>query len=285
MRPASVIFLVIGLLLVIVGSVICGRAERLASDDGFSLLEKEEDAEGNTIKTYEITKASEDDPEVNKILVRIEGVDVEIRGGEERSFVEIYNKNGVFNCYISNKVMKISNQLKLAEIVESNGSNFEFNGLRRYMDFDIFRTKEKKVVIHLCETDPLKQIELQVTGCNVTMTGVQEDIDLIVKATAATVDLQDIRTASIISVTGKDCSFNCSDLLFSEMNVKGENCKLSLNERGYGSLYTFGYTVTADGTEMIVNGAPVGGGSYSYGYKDEHSFTADLVGGTLDLQY
>lgn len=285
MRPASLIFLVIGLLLVITGSVICTRAERLAADDGYSLFDKQEDADGNSIKTYEITKKTEDDPEVSKIRVRVDGVDVEIRGGEERSYVEIYNKNGIFNCYISNKVMTISNQFDIAEIVESSGSDFEFNGVRRYMDFSIFRTKEKKVIIHLCESDPLKQIELDVSNNHVSMNGVQEDIDLIVKASGTDFDLRDIRTASILSIEGKNSRFTCTDLLFAEMNVKGENCDISLNEKGYATLYTFGYTVEATDCMLTVNGVPVGGDNYSYGYKDEHSFTATLTGGSLTLDY
>ena len=284
MRPASIIFLVIGLLFVITGSVICGRAERLAADDGFNLLESATDENGNNIKTYEISKQSDDDPEVLKLAVKLDGIDLEITGGESRSYVEIYNKPAIFNCYISNKVMTVSSRFDLAEIVQASGSNFEFNGIRKYMDFGIFETKQKKVVVHLCDSDPLKQIELDVSGGNVVMKGIQQNIDIIVKSSNADVTMTGISTESIISVEATGGNLQMKDLIFSEMDLKAKDCVCSLDERGSTAI-PIAYAVTSTNSQLTVNGERIDDSTYSYASTMESRFNASVEGGSLSLNY
>lgn len=285
MRPASIIFLVIGLLFVITGSVICGRAERLAADDGYNLLESATDENGNSIKTHEISKQSEDDPEVLKLAVKLDGIDLEILGGESRSYVEIYNKPAFFNCYISNKVMTVSNRFDLAEIVQSSGSNFEFNGIRKYMDFSVFQTKQKKVIVHLCESDPLKQIELDVSDCHAELRGIRQNIDILITGSNSDITMQDIRTESIISAEVNGGVLNMTDLLFSEMDLNATDCACDLNEKGFGALYTFGYAISCAESNLTVNGVPIFEPTYTYASTMEHRFSATVKGGSMSLEY
>lgn len=285
MRPASIIFLIISLILIITGSVICGRATKRAKADNFDLTEQQTDKDGNSIRTYPLTKTEEDDTEILKLSVKLKDVDVVIEGGKESSYVEVQNKGAIFNCYKSNKVMTVSNIFDLAEMIESSGSNFEFNGIRKYMDFSVFELKETKVFIYLSNSDPLKQIELQLENCSATMKNIDSSVDIISEAKNANLTLQEIKTDSHIQIKAEGSTITATDLLFAGMKAECTNCKLTLDETNYSVLYPIGYTLSMEDGSLTVNGAPITESSFAYASTTEHHFEGIIKGGQTTLIY
>ncbi len=285
MRPASIIFLVLSLILIITGSVICSRATREAEADGFNLLERETDEDGNSIRSYPLTKEKEDDPEILKLQVKLKGVELTIEGGQERSYVEVWNRGAVFNCFKANKVMTVSNLLDFADIIESSGSGFEFDGIRKYMDFHIFETKKTKVVIYLSNDEPLKQIELQLEDCDATMRGVDSSLDLIAKSTNSRLSLQEIKTDSHIRLEATGGSIEAEDLLFAGMDLDLAGCKFALDETNFSALYPIGYSLTMEDASLTVNGLPVLENEYTYAAGAEHALTGKVSGGEVELTF
>ena len=135
MKVSSIIFIIIGLCAIVAGMLLCSSADTQARADGFNLHEGFYDAQGNITDSYSFSL--EDEVNVSKISIELEGVDVIVMGGSAKSEIVCQNLyGGTYACYVSNRVITITNTLDSSNILEAL-SSVKFDGIRNLFDPDI----------------------------------------------------------------------------------------------------------------------------------------------------
>ena len=86
MKPTSVIFLIVSVLLACLGVILCMTATSIANEQGIGLFDQVGDGDDNYIH-YE-TFVEE---ELKKIVVKVSDVKVNVIGGAEESKIELVN--------------------------------------------------------------------------------------------------------------------------------------------------------------------------------------------------
>ena len=87
MKPTSVIFLIVSVLLACLGVILCMTATSIANEQGIGLFDQVGDGDDNYVH-YE-TFAEE---ELKKIVVRVSDVKVNVIGGAEESKIELRSR-------------------------------------------------------------------------------------------------------------------------------------------------------------------------------------------------
>ena len=86
MRPTSMIFLVLSLILIFGGFMTCSIAKSMAASENISIYDQVFDENGDAIYTYNISEQA-----INKLALTFSDVDVTVVGGASSSYVELKN--------------------------------------------------------------------------------------------------------------------------------------------------------------------------------------------------
>ena len=273
MKPSSVVFLAIGLVLVIAGLLLCNSATKKADAAGYNLFEAEYDENGNTVKSYSFSDDS--GKQVKKLCVQIDGVDVEIIGGKSESKVDVYNMTALgYTCSISSQVMTVSNHFDLSLLIDSGGSAFNFNGIRKYFDKNMLVPREKYIKIYISDAEDLSQIELDCMNCKVTMTNVSSSVDLIIgneenPCKKATIEANGIHNASSIVVFADNCELSLEDVIFKASTATLTDCDFTFKPAETLGIYGVS-AVTGVSGDIYVNSALQPSGRYQADYTDAY---------------
>lgn len=225
MKLSSIVSLILGAIAIIVGLVICSSAESEALANGYNLYQPIYNENGDIEKEYSF--AVEDEVNVSKIEVELDGANVYVIGGAEKSKVVVRNMyGGTYSCSVSNKVISITNKMDLSTLVDA-AANIEFNGIRQLFDINNFKKRQPEVYIYLnYTTEQIKQISFNVTDCIVNVQNIEGSLDLRVEAENSTLTFADFITDSSI-----DCELIKSDVTFTNVNFL--NAKVTGEESNF----------------------------------------------------
>lgn len=225
MKLSSIVSLILGAIAIIVGLVICSSAESEALANGYNLHQPIYDENGDIEKEYSF--AVEDEVNVSKIEVELEGANVYVIGGSEKSKVVVRNMyGGTYSCNVSNKVISVTNKMDLSTLVDA-AANIEFNGIRQIFDINNFKKRQPEVYIYLNYTsEQIKQISFNVKDCIVNVQNIEGSLDLRVEAESSTLNFADFITDSSI-----DCELIKSTATFTNVNFL--NAKVTGEESNF----------------------------------------------------
>ena len=88
MKPTSVIFIIVSVILACTGLLLCMSAENLAVEQGVALFNQQGDSENNYTESFDI-----DEEYLKKIVVSLNDVSVNVYGGAEKSHIDLINFN------------------------------------------------------------------------------------------------------------------------------------------------------------------------------------------------
>lgn len=227
MRLSSVVSLVLGAIAIVVGIVLCNAAEADAIANGYNLYEPIYDESGNIEKEFSFSH--DDDINVSKVEIELEGANVYVIGGAEKSKIVVRNMYaGTYSCNISNKVATITNVMDMSTLVDA-AQGIEFNGIRQFFNFENFKKRQPEVYIYLNYTnEPIKQISFDVKDCIVNVSNIEGSLDLRIDAENSNMAFSDFITDS-----GIDCELVNSDVTFTNVDF------LNANIEGEGGSFTF----------------------------------------------
>ncbi len=222
MKPSTLIVMSVGLVITIVGFVLCLVAQKTAdskypNNDLFSSAgENYEVVDGNTVRTVDFSDVIqvEKDNELKEVAqdvkvlsVKLKNIDhVEIVGHSLSSKVMVYNMQpGLYACQISAGVMTVTNEFEDALAFDYLSDAFKnFNGIRKYFRPGSISKKEKKVIITVNDDDLLNRIDLHLTGCS----------NVTVKNLTCSLDCRVVLNNS--NITFDSCSFKEKEIYYPE---------------------------------------------------------------------
>lgn len=176
MKPTSIIFLVVSLVIILVGWIICGAAESSAEADGVQIFDSTITSDKNTVNT--VTFGSEDI--YNKIEIVADDADVYIYGGYSEPYMELVNfKDGSYRMTMTNRIINVDTTIDLMSVIKFWESGFSFRGLRNYLHrSDSAAEASRRINLYLPSDGDVNVINVTLDSGSVYVSNFETQIDV-----------------------------------------------------------------------------------------------------------
>ena len=200
MKLSSWIFLVISALMIVSGVFLCNYARSNApSDEAIDGYTTSED--GQSFLELDYSKQR-----VATISLNLKGCDVEIRGGSKEAKVELIGfKPNSYIANVTNKTIKVSNQLSIMDYFSLDGSGVAFAGVWRTLLSFMGEQKEEtpQVLVYIPADQDIKQFNLTFDNCTVNMVNLTGKTEYSIVSNKSKIDINTL-SASIVDASCDD---------------------------------------------------------------------------------
>ena len=217
MKPTSIIFIIIAVMMASVGLLLCFTASNMANDQGVALFTQTGDADSNYTSVHEFDGAA-----VKKLVLNMSDTTVNIIGGADSNRVEMVNfPDGTYDLSIGKSTLQLSDASGIGSFIDIDNFKINFNGFRDYLHY--FKYRDKKSSVNVYFTDDASAIILSVTsGGDVNLQDLRLDCDYKVIVSKGDVNVSNVKTDSSIDIDSTDdSSVNISASSFNEIIVNG----------------------------------------------------------------
>lgn len=197
MKPVSIVFIIISVLLIILGAITCSVGMIQAKAQDIQLYDtKNED--GEILNTFDFS--SED---IGKIEINAGDADVKIICGSDSNKIEVKNYSSTnYVCQVENKALVMESGLNILSLKDLAQGEIRFKGFRYYLN-DLLHGKNigsKSVTVYVSDTIDIKVFDINVGDGNVEIIDSNYDSDFTVKVNKGNVKLSNINTNSSVNV-------------------------------------------------------------------------------------
>lgn len=210
MRPTSVIFLIISILLACIGGMLCLSAVSMAEENGEVLFESVKNEDGNYVITKYFGLADEENPDnsssknnIKKMEFNFENVDVEIRGGQEDNKIELYNfTEGMFSYKTSvGGALSIDDLNGLLKMVSFGTSGINFKGFRNLLFYREYADLDRKVIVYLKDDSNVTNISCSVKDGSITVKDITVTTDITISSDSGDITVSNLFDHSSLNIT------------------------------------------------------------------------------------
>lgn len=161
MKPTSVIFIIVSVILCCVGLLLCVTASNLATEQGTAIFSQNGDGDNNYITTREF-----ETEDLKKIIIKVTDVNVNVYGNSDRNAVELINfADGTYSCELPSKsMMQIIDNSGISSIIDLDNLKINFNGFRDYLNYFKYRDRVREVNLYLKEDVSVLNLSITTTG-------------------------------------------------------------------------------------------------------------------------
>ncbi|MBQ7171955.1 MAG: DUF4097 family beta strand repeat protein [Clostridia bacterium] len=294
MKPASIIFLVVALVVTSVGFFLCRRAEKQAEAEGIELFNSSTDEDGNNVSTLRY-----DTDAMQKISVTLNKGTVYLRRGTEQK-VETYNMlDGFYLRGVSTNMLQINDTLGVVDMFKEGGLGLSFNGLRNILrSFDLIR-KERAVVVYLPDGASLNSISVSVRTGDIVLEDFFTDADLTLKTEEGNVRLKNVSASGLLQISAGQGGVSLTDGFAGDLRIAAEKGDVSLENTllksaavtvGEGNISLalssplVSYAAVLSAPDGITVNGTAAGVSLSTGVQSDLSVTAKTAAGRITVQ-
>ncbi|MBQ4575972.1 MAG: DUF4097 family beta strand repeat protein [Clostridia bacterium] len=219
MKPTSIIFLILAVIMTAAGVLTCKYAASAAEEQDIALYgDVGEEVDGALVFTYEDTQ------EINRLDLKLHDVDVRIHAGADTAAIEMrgFEANS-FDLSLSNKTLTIDNNASILSLLRIADSGVSFDGFRHYFKGDFFTDKEveRSIDIYLPSKRKLTKYSAELKNGNLVMNDVRGKTDVeIIMTGEGSLTMNNVRvTSSVIAEVEKGDIF-CEGIIFSTADFK-----------------------------------------------------------------
>ena len=201
MKPTSVIFLIVAVLLACVGFLLCMTATSLATEQGIGLFDQVGDADDNYLSTETINEE-----DLKKIVVKVGDVKVNVIGGATEAKIELVNfMNNSYQIQAGRSTLQISDNSGISGIVDIDNFKINFHGFRDYLHYlsDYIAGKpQKEQILNIYLTDTVDLVNFNITlgSGDLTLSNMSADCDYKIILENGVVEIDNVTTDSSIQI-------------------------------------------------------------------------------------
>ena len=295
MKPASIIFLVLSVLIVLGGFALCNEAEERATAQGIELFTISKDADGNRVSVMEYDPAK-----MQKISVNLKKGNVYVREGDEYK-VEIYNLfEGAYIKGTSSNMLQINDTLGIVDIIKEGGQGISFSGLRNILHDIKLEESEKWINVYVPAGTPLNAIQITVLEGDIVFEGIHDtSADIILKAEDGAILVRDASTHARMQIENVQGNTDISGSFANDLRVKSTNgdikvasteftaCELNaakgdIHAALSQSVSRFVATISAS-KHISLNGTPLGTNTFTTSATSGMTFNATADDGAVEI--
>ncbi len=196
MKPTSVIFLIVAVLIICLGVLLCITGNSMATDMGISIFAQTGDAENNfsTTETFE-------SEELKKIVLNFTDVNVNVYGGAEEEKVELVNfTDGTYVYSLSKSTMQIYENSGITSFIDLDNFKIYFNGFRDYLHHYKYRDKQRSVNLYLKNEADIIKFDITTQSGNITVKDLSLGCDYKITTATGILTLENVTTDSNVAL-------------------------------------------------------------------------------------
>lgn len=237
MRPTSVIFLIISILIACVGGMLCLSAMTMAEESGEVLFESVENEEGNFVTTKYFGLAEGENPDhsssknnIKKMEFNFQNVDVVIKGGQDVNKIELYNfTEGVYSYKTSvGGALSLDDLTGLLKMVSFSSSGINFKGFRNLLFYFEYSKLERQVVVYLRDDTNITNISCTVNDGSIYVENVAKTCDMKLTASSGDITVKNLADDSSVTVSLGTGSVLVEDSSLYVLTVDADNAPVDV---------------------------------------------------------
>lgn len=280
MKPTSIIFLLISLVIILSGWLVCRNAEAKAEEEEIQLFDSAINADDDSVNTF-VFEAGEI---YNKIEIVVDDADIFLYGGYPESKMELINfSDGSYRMTTANRNITVDTTIDIMSIIKFWESGFSFRGLRNYLHrTDVSEEASKRIVLYLPSDSDVNIINITLGKGNVYASNFDTSIDvnlnikegnavlssfrttssLVAEIDSGDIYMKDVKTGIFEATIKTEGNITAENYDFGSVNIIGKTTSVSL-----GLVYDAGdFTMNLSARHGIVD---LFGESRGHEYRDE----------------
>ncbi len=196
MKPSSVIFLIVSILIICLGVLLCITANSMATDMGIPIFAQTGDEENN----FSTTEVFESD-ELKKVVLNFTDVNINIYGGAEEEKIELVNfTDGTYVYSLSKSTLQIYENSGITSFIDLDNFKIYFNGFRDYLHHYKYRGKQRVVNLYLKNEADIIKFDITTQSGNITVKDLSLGCDYKITTSTGILSLENITTDSNIAL-------------------------------------------------------------------------------------
>ncbi len=198
MRPGSVIFLIVSVLVIIAGLVLCTVGVNVAQEQNVALFSTDVSViDGDVIRSDVLT-----DTEINKVKMTLDNVNIHILKSETgEAYLELRNfQVGTYDYSVQNKMLLVDNETSIFSLMRIAEGNFNFDGLRHYLTYKTSENTQKELYLYLTENASVNSFDITCTRGNITVEDLSLATDYNISLRAGDITLRSVSTKSTLNI-------------------------------------------------------------------------------------
>lgn len=219
MKPTSLIFLALSLILLVGGFMVCGVAKSMAKNQGIRIYDQEINKDGDSVYTYNIA-----DDTVTKLALKFSGIDVHIRGSESESYIELKNFDAnSYSTTLTGSTVTVDGTVGfMSSLIDMSGGGIRFKGLRYFLMEKPSGDRQKSITVCISRNSGLKSLNVTSEKGDVYLSDIAGGIEYSISTTDSDIFLDGIRTTDIENVN----SFATLTAVRGSITVKSSSMQL-----------------------------------------------------------
>ena len=231
MKPTSIIFLVLSVILIATGYISMEMATTLAENDGVGLYASDTlDEDGNRLSTVLYNSNDYD-----KIEVNVSDATVYLCKGDEEKVIFKNYTEGSHTEIKSGASYIISDNFSAIDMITSGKFNLTFKGLRHYWHDREILSRPKEVYVYTTENTVLNSIELRLGKGTVKISDYEAAFDVMAYVENGTIEAKNSKAPSF-NLSGASCTVNATDLVSERFHSDVDNGIVKMNSCDVNSL-------------------------------------------------
>lgn len=197
MKPVSIIFLIIAVVMVIVGLLTCSVAMLQSKSQGVELYDTKIE-NGKSEAEYDFSNDV-----IGKIQIEVNDCDVNIICGADDNKVVMNNFSSAgYICEVDNRALVIEDTVNLFDITDiiENGK-IRFKGFRYYLHDRNITPGGKSLNVYISDKFDIKIIDVTVKSGDVNIKGYTNNTDYIVTVNRGNITAENIITDSLVKAS------------------------------------------------------------------------------------
>lgn len=245
MKPASIIFLIVSVVVIAAGLGLLFTSAGMAEKQGIQLFEAEKLTDGDIRQTIDFSET-----ELNRISLNVTDTVVNIGRGE-RSYCEIINfPAGTYSANLMAQSFSLDDSLNIFSIMSFAESGFEFKGIRQYLQYynrTGFLKLQKEVNIYIASSDKINVIDFNGSESSFTISDINAKTDYRIEMTGGSVNINNVSTSSTMTISASE-----SDIIIKSRSMK--ECSVEASNSSVGIVLvnpdTQSFDIAVDGGEI-----------------------------------
>ena len=239
MRPTSVIFLIISILVACLGVMLCLGAVSMAEENGEELFATVKQEDGNYVitKYFGLAEGEDSDPSSNKndtkkMELVFQNVDVTIKGGSDINKIEFYNfTDGMFSYKTSvGGALTVEDLTGLMKMISFGTSGINFKGFRNLLFYREYSKLDRKVIIYISNDSNVNNIKCSVKNGNITVENMERPCDFTLSAEEGDMDISGVYKTSSLTVSAGKGSVTVRDSSLYELSITSESASVDVRK-------------------------------------------------------
>lgn len=213
MKPTSVIFIIVAVVLIIAGTITCSVAQSNAEKEGVDIFSYNYNESGDLLDTVDFRAEN-----VNRIKISLGRCDVHIIGGGDRAEAELVNfERYKYSLSMTDGELKITDGIGFGSFVTVSSGGISFDGMRYLFPFGgkgrikIDENAKRSVTVYLPDTLGIRKIDIEVQEGDVTVENIAYNADCSVVSASGNISVignAQVQTGYSLTAESGDISFD-----------------------------------------------------------------------------